>query len=143
MEKYMALQCLAEVCTIVNGLGRKDLKPKAGETILPVTMKEVITIQTIVVMEPRKRPKIRQVEDLSLKVMQQIVEGYIQVVDMGDNILLVCNEEGKLQNKLGNFPLGDDIIVGTVLFCCGFGEEMIGLTSDQTETILNWFNTRS
>ena len=100
----------------------------------------MINIETIVILEPRKKPEVRQLQELTLKVMQKIVEGNIQVVDCGHNILMVCNEEGKLENKEPNFILGDDVIAGITFFCKSKGSEMVGLTEFQTKVIMEMFN---
>ena len=62
--------------------------------------------------------------DFSLNELNEIVDGYIEVLHIGDK-LLVCNEEGKLNNlsynakatRLINAAGIKDYIVGNVLFC--------------------------
>ena len=60
----------------------------------------------------------------SLKKLQQIVGGYIEIVTLAngsDRIVVVCDEEGKLKDKLPNFRIETmeriDIIVGTAIIC--------------------------
>lgn len=73
-----------------------------------------------------------------LKVFNSIVKGYIEVVYLREDIVLICNEEGSLLNldiniglptKKGfNIPIyGDIVIVGVD------GEEFIGLNKEQIE----------
>ena len=59
---------------------------------------------------------------VSLKEMQEIVGGYIQFVYLPDNLILVVNEEGKLNNLPVNEYINliygkiiQDIIVGDIL----------------------------
>ena len=62
--------------------------------------------------------------DFSLEELNEIVDGYIEILHIGDK-LLVCNEEGKLQNlqynatatRLINAVGIKDYIVGNALFC--------------------------
>lgn len=66
--------------------------------------------------------------DYSLKELVAIVNGYIEIVRLGNGQLMVCNEEGKL-NRLDYNPLAtalahsrqaiasSDYIVGNVLVC--------------------------
>ena len=63
-------------------------------------------------VEPGKPPKETMLEN-KLESMQQLVGGYIEMVDLDDCTLLVCNEEGKLIGLEGNRRLGCDIIAGT------------------------------
>lgn len=63
-------------------------------------------------------------KDFSLEELNEIVDGYIEILHIGDK-LLVCNEEGKLQNlqynatatRLINAVGIKDYIVGNALFC--------------------------
>ena len=60
----------------------------------------------------------------SLKSLQRIVGGYIEIVTIAngsDKIVVVCDEEGKLRDKLPNFRIETmeriDIIAGTAVIC--------------------------
>lgn len=63
--------------------------------------------------------------ELSLEFMRKVVDGYIEVVPIGSNLYLVCNEGGKLM-KLPPNPTATiicmafgfyDEIVGNVIIC--------------------------
>ena len=62
-------------------------------------------------IEPGKAPEAVTIPN-TLKAMQQMVGGYIEVIPL-DDVCLVCNEEGKLMGLPGSRRLGDDIIAGT------------------------------
>ena len=76
----------------------------------------------ILVVEPEQRPEVKEVDD-SLKTMQGIVGGLIQPVYLGDSVVLVCNDEGKLMDLPANRGLRDkegqiyDIVFGTFFLC--------------------------
>ena len=65
--------------------------------------------------------------DFSLKEMQAIVGGYIELVELNDTNTIVLNEEGKLNGLPLNieatrvfrsyYPGSNDFIVGNVLIC--------------------------
>ena len=64
--------------------------------------------------------------DFQLDELQAIVGGYIEVVNMRDGRLIVCDEEGKLKGKERNHKATDilhsvfnttDFMVGDVLVC--------------------------
>jgi hypothetical protein len=65
--------------------------------------------------------KLVEVED-TLTAYQELVGGYIEVVYLENDFILICNEEGKLEGLPMNFPLGRDIIVGDVFFSKDDGE---------------------
>ena len=77
----------------------------------------------ILVIEPEKCPVEREISG-SLEEMQKLVGGYIQVIyPFEDEVVLVCNDEGKLQGLPLNRALRDsegkiyDVISGTFFLC--------------------------
>lgn len=59
----------------------------------------------------------------SLENLQKTVGGYIEAVTLTDEIVILCNEEGKLQHLERNFFLPFDTIVGTAIICGRDGAE--------------------
>lgn len=63
----------------------------------------------------------------SLKELQAIVGGYIEILRLSNDVIMVLNEEGKLKglpfnpnaNKIYKdyFNIGNDYLVGNVLLC--------------------------
>ena len=68
-------------------------------------MREEITVLKV---EPGKPPEVVSMAN-TLRAMQEMVGGYIEIVPLGD-ACLVCNDEGKLNGMEGNRRLGGDII---------------------------------
>lgn len=107
----------------------------------------------VVVIEPDKPGYITEIDD-SLASMQKVVGGYIQVIPAesvpgGDvlrdrDLILVLNEEGKLEQLQPNFPLwgGRDIAVGTAFVCREEDGEMVGLSENDANLVAGLFNTR-
>ena len=96
----------------------------------------------IIVKKVGQNPEVKEIQG-TLENLKEIVGGYIECVDFGyDNILMVCNEEGKLLRLPPNFAYMNDVIVGDVFFCSGGEEDFESLTDDQVEflmTVLNFF----
>ena len=90
----------------------------------------------VVIKKAGKEPEIKEIEN-ELCVLQEIVGGYIECIIIFDNILCICNEEGKLKEMLPNFIFNGDIIVGDVLFCAAGEEDFESLNDEQTEMIMN------
>lgn len=85
--------------------------------------------------------KVAKVEDIKndLETLQGFVGGYIEAVNMGQGVCLVVNEEGKLNNMPVNFPIGNDVIVGTAVFVAyGNDGEFADLTDKQIEVVMNF-----
>ena len=93
----------------------------------------------VLIKEVGKAPRIADIEN-TLESLKALVGGYIEVVTMEDNILLVCNEEGKMQGLPPNFSTGRDVIVGTAVFVSYDGrEDFTGLDDWQLEYLLGKF----
>ena len=70
----------------------------------------------IVLKKVGKIPKIMNIEN-TLEAKQELVGGLIEVVGgLPNKILLVCNEEGKLDNLLPNLMFDFDYIAGDCFF---------------------------
>ena len=93
----------------------------------------------VLVKEPNKIAVLKEIEG-DLKTMQAIVGGYIEIVTINDDlgILLICNEEGKLEGLEANFPFRGDSFVGTVFFARGNDEgEIVGLEDGDLGRIIH------
>lgn len=70
----------------------------------------------VVIIEPGKVPYAKEIDN-TLETQQEIVGGFIEMIwltaNRDRNIVLICNEEGKIMQLPGNRKLGDDIIAGT------------------------------
>jgi hypothetical protein len=74
-----------------------------------------------------------ELDSLTLAVLQESVGGYVQVIDIRDDVVMWCNEEGKLEglphNPVGQtlwngtYGAGTDYIVGNVVFTGGSDED--------------------
>lgn len=97
----------------------------------------------VVLLEPGKVARATEI-DASLKGMQNVVGGNIDVVSLSD-VLLIHNREGKERNLPFNRGLCDetgkvrDVIAGTCFICDSREDEFIGLSEKQTEEYLKRF----
>lgn len=92
-----------------------------------------------VIKEVGKSPRVEEIEN-ELSTMQGLVGGYIEAVNAGQGICLVCNEEGKLNGLPPNFPIGRDVIVGTAVFTSyGKDGEFNDLTDEQIAVVMRFF----
>lgn len=61
--------------------------------------------------EVGKKPKVIEIDD-TLEAKQKLVDGLIEVVPYKDNMLLICNEEGKVLDLPPNLKFENDYIAG-------------------------------
>lgn len=94
----------------------------------------------VVIVEPYREPKVKEISN-TLKELQKIVGGYIEIVPLqiGNNLSVICNEEGKLLGLLPNRSLGQDVLCGTFLVVSTKEDEFVSLTGDEIGYITKRF----
>jgi hypothetical protein len=100
----------------------------------------------VLVVEPNKLPYEKTIPN-KLSEKQKIVDGYIEYVRLleDENVVLICNEEGKINGSEYNRDIGYDIIAGTFIIareCADDGEDR-SLTDEQIEKYKERFNQES
>lgn len=80
----------------------------------------------------------------SLENLQKTVGGYIEAVPLTDKIVMICNEDDKLQHLERNFFLPFDTIFGTAIICGTDGDEFSdipeGFFSTWKKLLRGWGN---
>lgn len=66
----------------------------------------------------------------TLESLQHEVEGYIEVVPIGPDTIVVCNEEGSLVGLKDNVDICGYRFVGTILITGTNGDELTDYTGD-------------
>ena len=69
----------------------------------------------IVLKKVGEEPEIMNIEN-TLEAKQKLVDGLIEIARVNEDILLVCNEEGKLENLQPNLVFDYDYIAGDCFF---------------------------
>lgn len=77
---------------------------------------------TIIIKEPGKNPEYVKAQN-KLKPLQKLVGGYIEPVRLRDDLILICNEEGRLRGLPWCCTVFKTNFYGTVLFAGVDGEE--------------------
>ena len=72
-----------------------------------------------------------------LHLMQQLVGGLIEPIKIADNVVLICNEEGKLLDLEPNFFIGalGDVIYGPAIVVGTKGDEFCSLADTDADLI--------
>lgn len=81
----------------------------------------------VIFKEVGKDPVVMEIDD-TLEAKQKLVGGLIEIVPYKDNLLLVCNEEGKITNLKPNLQFDYDYIAGNC-FIVGDDYENSGFKS--------------
>jgi len=86
----------------------------------------------VLVFECDKECYIKEIDN-TLEAMQSLVDGYIECVTMtslddGSDLVLVCNEEGKLKElPYTGLMVNGDMIRGTAFICKAKGGEFLSI----------------
>lgn len=99
----------------------------------------------VLMVEPMESPKLVTLQN-DLDSLQKAVsigasyQGLIELVPFEDNVLILCNEEGKLIGLEPNRRFGHDILCGVFYVVAEDDEgELISLTSEQVEKYSEFF----
>ena len=93
---------------------------------------------TVLVVEPGKEPYEKEIEN-KLESFQELVDGWIQAVyAFDDPVILVCNDEGKIDGKCKPnrhvvTNVLNDIIFGTFFIVGDGNEDFCSLKSEYVE----------
>lgn len=96
----------------------------------------------VVYKKPNELPIILEVDN-TLEKFQELVGGYIEVVAAKEDasIIAIVNEEGKLEGLKPNIWIGNELIVGNVVFVKNSDDgEFHSLTDDMIKEIVESFS---
>ena len=80
----------------------------------------------VLIKEPGKQPRRVNISD-TLENMQRIVGGYIETVTVCADLVVICDEEGKMKGKPHCCTICGVDFVGTVILCGIDGDEFADL----------------
>lgn len=92
------------------------------------------TIKVLVLQSGSTKPVTKEINN-NLKDFQEIVGGYIEVIRLGDNLVIVLNEEGKILHLPPTMKFRNDILVGNIIFARTKQSEFISLSDQDIERI--------
>ncbi len=93
----------------------------------------------VLIVEPKKEPYVRIIYN-SLVSKQKIVGELVEFVELENNVDLICNDTGKLDNLEMNRIIKNDVICGTFIVAGQQNGYTISLTDDQIKKYKDYFN---
>lgn len=70
----------------------------------------------VIIKEPGKTAEETQIEN-TLEGLQSVVGGYIETVTIASDLVVICDEEGRIKNKPYNCDICGVSFVGTIVLC--------------------------
>ena len=90
----------------------------------------------VVVKRAGQMPETKEIEN-ELHALQEIVGGHIETFPMFDDVLCVCNEDGKGKDLPFNFIFARETIVGDVFFCKAGYKDFESLDEDEVKFFMD------
>ena len=88
----------------------------------------------VVAKQPGASPRTMLISN-RLESLQNRVGGYIETVSVFRDIVMICNEEGKLKRMAPNFLYGFGMIVGPGVFAGVERDKLVSLKPEQIEMV--------
>lgn len=79
----------------------------------------------------------------TLEEKQKIIGGLVQFIELENNVDLICNDEGKLNNLPMNRIIKDDVVCGTFIIAGQRNGETISLNERQIRKYKKYFKLRN
>lgn len=95
----------------------------------------------VLIIEPGSAPITKEIEN-TLEEKQKIVGGNIEFLELENNIDLICNEYGKMNNLEMNRIVTNDVICGTFIIAGQENGNSKSLSEKQIEKYKKCFSTR-
>jgi len=83
----------------------------------------------VIIKRPGEKPYVTNISD-TLKNLQRTVGGYIETVTLADNLVLICNEEGRIRKLPYNCNIMGSDFFGTLIFAGIDGENFGDIPCD-------------
>lgn len=71
----------------------------------------------VMIKRPGEPAEVEPLFDNTLEAFQAAVDGYIEAVTLTPQIVILCNEEGKIKGLPYNVTIGREHFAGTIIFC--------------------------
>lgn len=97
----------------------------------------------VAIKKPGELPGLEPLFENSLEAFQKAVGGYIEVVTVASDLVLICNEEGRLLNLPFNTTICGMDFYGPVLAVGTKGEGFASIRGSEVPAILKLLNGRS
>lgn len=89
----------------------------------------------VMIKRPGEAPVLEPQFENTLEAFQKAVGGYIETYTLTPELVVICNEEGKLQGLPYNVTIGREDFVGTIVVAGVNGDEFASLKAAQVPLV--------
>ena len=90
----------------------------------------------VVIKEPGQAPRVEPLFENTLEAFQEAVDGYIEAVTIAEDVVIICNEEGRLRGLPFNVNVCGIGFVGTIVAVGVKGDEFASLKSRHVPSVM-------
>ena len=90
----------------------------------------------VVIKEPGKAPVVEPLFNNTLKAFQEAVGGYIETVTLASDLVIICNEEGRIYDLPHNCNICGVDFVGSVVAVGCKGDEFTSIKAQHIPYVL-------
>ena len=90
----------------------------------------------VVIKEPGKAPVVEPLFENTLEAFQKAVGGFIEAVTLASDLVLICNEEGRLMELPHNMDICGYDFCGTILAVGAKGDEFASLKASVVPAVM-------
>jgi hypothetical protein len=94
----------------------------------------------VVIKEPGKEAAVEPLFDNTLEAFQKAVGGYIETLTIAKDLVLIVNEEGRIQNLPFNTSVLGTPLYGTILAVGVRGDEFASVKGSCVSAVLKMLN---
>ena len=96
----------------------------------------------VIIKEPGKAARVEPLFENELEAFQQAVGGFIETVTVAADLVIICNEEGRLKGLPWNCTVFGVDFVGPVVVAGVKGEEFASIKAKYVPTVLRMLGGR-
>lgn len=96
-----------------------------------------------VIKEPGQAPRLEPLFENSLEALQAAVGGCIETVTFSEDLVIICNEEGRLRGLPFNVEIGGVGFVGTILAVGMKGDEFASVRASMVPKVMQIMGGRN
>ena len=90
----------------------------------------------VVIKEPGQAPRVEPLFDNTLEAFKKAVGGWIEAVTISEDLVIICNEEGRLKKLPPNVSVLGIGFVGTIIAVGVMGDEFASLKARHVPSIM-------
>ena len=90
----------------------------------------------VVIKEPGQEPRVEPLFENTLEAFKKAVDGWIECVTIADDVVIICNEEGRLRGLPFNVNVCGIGFVGTVVAVGVKGDEFASLKGSHVPSVM-------